>query len=80
MFMKKTPTSPARKILFRVVYADAVLCEAYVMAHDEGEAEELAQEAFSNGDHHHALESYIADMQALPAIKETRQFCFECGR
>jgi hypothetical protein len=77
--MENHPTPPAETVLYRVTYVDSVIREAYVEARDENGAEELVEEEFSDGVHHHAIDAYHDDMQALPTEDRTRRSCFECG-
>ena len=75
----ETVAKATKAVLFRVTYVDAVVRETYVKAHNESEAEERAENEFDEGVHHHAIDAYRDDMQALPAINQAAQFCFECG-
>jgi hypothetical protein len=72
-------TQPA-KSLFRVSYVDTVIRQAYILATDEDQANDIIEEQISNGIHHHAIDAYHDDMQAEPADESTRCCCFECGK
>ena len=75
-----TRNGEPRARLFRVSYVDTIVREAFVEARDEEEAQEIVTAQTLDGQHHHAIDVDVIDMQAEQVTEiGDRPSCFECG-